>query len=164
MSDTIIPALAPRYVDGRAMRVVGLAERYTEATREAIPGQWTRFHQRLGEVRGRTDPCELGVCADRRDGTEGFEYMTAVAVGEEAPVPNDFVEQRLPARPYAGFSTDDGLAGLQPLIHAVFRDWLPSSGRAPAGDPLFLEVYGEDFDPATLGGPIEIWLPLADPA
>ncbi len=48
-------------------------------------------------------------------------------------------------------------------MDAAFRTWLPTSGRKIGSFPDVLEFYGEDFDPETGLGRVEIWLPLADP-
>src|SRR3546814_149584 len=93
-------------------------------------------------------------------GSSAFDYMTGVMVTEAAPLPPGFVERRTPARRYAVFAEEDGLDGLRPLLHAIFREWLPSSGYAVGEDPVCTEVYGEDFDPVTLKGRIEVWVPV----
>jgi predicted transcriptional regulator YdeE len=46
------------------------------------------------------------------------------------------------------------------LMDAIFHDWLPRSGETAAGNPDFVEVYGEAFDPIRLQGVIEVWVPL----
>ena len=45
-------------------------------------------------------------------------------------------------------------------MDAIFHEWLPRSGHEAAGNPDFVEVYGEDFDPVHLEGVIEVWVPL----
>lgn len=161
MTDAGIIELAPRFADGDRMRVIGLGERYSEASRDRIPMQWKQFHRRLGEVQGRTDQAEFGLCYALAGDSAAFEYVTGVMVDEDAPLPDGFVERRIVPRRHAVFTHRGGVSGLQPLVHAIFRDWLPRSGHEAAGDPLFVEVYGEDFDPRSLSGAIEIWLPLA---
>lgn len=47
-------------------------------------------------------------------------------------------------------------------VDAAFRTWLPVSGRKVGTFPDVFELYGEDFDPDTGRGKVEIWLPLAD--
>lgn len=154
-------ALAPRFAEGAPMRIVGLIERYDDRTRDRIPEQWRRFQDRLGEVRDRVDPAAFGVVWGADEGGPGaFDYMTAVMVDEAAALPPGFVERRTPARRYAVFAEEDGITGLGPLLDAIFRDWLPDSGHAIGEDPVCTEVYGEDFDPASLNGRIEIWVPV----
>jgi AraC family transcriptional regulator len=161
MTDTATIELSPRFADGDRMRVFGLAGRYSEATRDRIPMQWKRLHERLGEVKGRTDTAEFGLCYALGDDSCGFEYVTGVMVGEDAPLPDGFVERRIVPRRHAVFTHRGDVSGIQPLVQAIFRDWLPRSGHQVAGEPLLTEVYGEDFDARSLRGVVEIWLPLA---
>jgi len=162
MTDTRTVALTPRFAEGDRMRVIGLGARYDAATWERIPGQWARLQQRLGEVRGRADAARFGLFYQLSESPLEFEYLCGVIVDEDAPLPVGFVERRLAARRHAVFTHRGDLAGLRPLVHAIFGDWLPRSGHAAAGNPDFVEVYGEDFDPVRLQGVIEVWVPLED--
>ena len=55
-------------------------------------------------------------------------------------------------------------------VDAIFHSWLPASGHehawsfgAPSEDTLaFFERYGEDFNPATGLGNIEVWVPVKE--
>jgi AraC family transcriptional regulator len=152
--------LSPRFAEGGKMRVVGIAERYDTVTMNRIPEQWAHFQQRLADVRGRTDPAQFGICYQLSETPFAFEYLTAVMVGDDAPLPEGFVEKRLPARRHAVFTHRGHPSGLRPLMDAIFQDWLPGSGHRAAGNPDFVEVYGEAFDPVRLEGVIEVWVPL----
>jgi AraC family transcriptional regulator len=162
MTATPTVELSPRFAEGDPMRVIGLAERYDAVTMNRIPEQWAHFQQRLADVRGRTDPAQFGIFYQRSAKPFAFEYLTAVMVAETAPVPAGFVEKRLPARRHAVFSHHGKPSGLRSLVDAIFHEWLPQSGQEAGGDPDFVEVYGEDFDPVRLEGVIEVWVPLAD--
>jgi AraC family transcriptional regulator len=152
--------LTPRFAEGDMMRVVGLAERYDTVTMNRIPEQWAHFQQRIGDVRGRTDPAQFGIYYHLSDKPFAFEYLTAVMVSDDAPVPDGLVEKRLPARRHAVFTHRGHPSGLRPLMDGIFRQWLPRSGHKAAGNPDFVEVYGEAFDPVLLEGVIEVWVPL----
>jgi AraC family transcriptional regulator len=152
--------LMPRFAEGDAMRVIGLGERYDAATRERIPELWARLQQRLDEVRGRSDPAQFGVVYSLSDRRFEFEYLAGVMVDEDTIAPAGFVERRLPARRHAVFSHRGDLAGLRPLVQAIFCEWLPRSDHKAAGNPDLVEVYGEDFDPLRLRGVVEVWVPL----
>ena len=162
MTATQIVELTPRLADGDPMKVIGLCERYKETTMARIPEQWVRLQQRLGELRGRTDPAQLGLFYHFGESPFEAEYVTGVMVAEDAPLPAGFVERRLPARRHAVFTHRGHVGGLRRLVDAIFREWLPGSGHLAAGDPDFVEVYGEDFDPVRLEGVIEVWVPLHD--
>jgi AraC family transcriptional regulator len=153
-------ALTPRFAEGDPMRVIGLGERYHAGTMGRIPEQWARLQQRLGEVRGRTEQAQFGLFYHLGESPFEAEYVTGVMVADDAPLPAGFVERRLPARRHAVFAHRGHVAGLRPLVDAIFREWLPRSGHAAGGDPDFVEVYGENFDPVRLQGVIEVWVPL----
>jgi AraC family transcriptional regulator len=142
MSDIPTVAPAPRFADGDPMRVIGLSERYTDATRDRIPDQWAHLQQRLGEVRGRTDPAQFGLLYQIGESPFEFEYVTGVMVDANAALPAGFVERRLPRRRHAVFTHRGDLSGLRPLVHTIFREWLPQSGYEAAGNPLFTEGAG----------------------
>jgi AraC family transcriptional regulator len=152
--------LKPRFAEGDEMRAIGLAERYDAMTMNRIPEQWAHFQQRISDVRGRTDPAQFGICYKLSESPFAFEYLTAVMVGDDAPLPAGFVERRLPARRHAVFTHRGHPSGLRPLMEGIFRRWLPRSGHKAGGNPDFVEVYGEAFDPVRLEGVIEVWVPL----
>jgi AraC family transcriptional regulator len=162
MNATQAAPLTPRFAKGDPMRVIGLGERYDEAAMARIPEQWTRLQERLPEVRGRIDPAQLGLLYQLSESPFALEYVTGVMVADDAPLPEGLVERRLPACRYAVFSHRGHVSGLRPLLDAIFREWLPRSEEAASGDPDFIEVYGDDFDPARLEGVIEVWVPLRD--
>ena len=162
MTDTGTVGLTPRLAEGDPMRVIGLSERYDAARMECIPEQWERFERMLGDVRGRTDPAHFGLIYQRREDPLEFDYMTAVMVDDDAPLPAGLVERRLPARRHAVFTHRGHVSGLRPLVHAIFREWLPRSGHDAGGNPDFVEVYGDNFDPVRLEGVIDVWVPLRD--
>ncbi len=162
MAGNGIDPLTPRYAGGDVMRVVGLGERYTEDTLAGIPAQWSRFAERVGEVEQRLDPATFGFFYPAEGNATAFDYVAGVMVADGAPVPDGFVERRIPARRHAIFTHRGHVSGLRPLTHRIFHDWLPRSGHRAAGHPLFVEVYGDDFDPAAAAGVVEVWVPLAD--
>jgi AraC family transcriptional regulator len=152
--------LSPRFAEGDPMRVIGLAERYDAVTMNRIPEQWAHFQQRVGEVRDRFELAQFGIFYGRGENPFAFEYLTAVMVGDDAPLPAGFVERRLPARRHAVFTHRGKPSGLRTLVDAIFHDWLPRSGQKAGGNPDFVEVYGDAFDPVRLEGVIEVWVPL----
>ena len=162
MSEAATVELNPRFAGGDPMRVMGLSEHYDAARMDSIPEQWARFQQRLGEVQGRTDPARFGLFYRLSESPFEFDYVTAVMVADDAPLPAGLVERRLPARRHAVFTHRGHVAGLPPLVQAIFREWLPRSGHDAGGNPDFVEVYGNDFDPVRLEGMIEVWVPLRD--
>ena len=92
---------------------------------------------------------------------DAFEYLAGVEISEKSKLPDDFTRVRLPARRYAIFR-NLGNADPRNTLMTIWHDWLPASGYELAGGPQFLYVYGEDFDPETNAGKLEIWIPLKD--
>jgi AraC family transcriptional regulator len=162
MTATRTVELAPRFAEGDPMRVIGLAERYDAGTMGRMPEQWQRLQQRLLDVQGRTDPAQFGLFYHLGESPFEAEYVTGVMVADDAPLPAGFVERRLPARRHAVFTHRGHVSGLRRLVDAIFREWLPQSGQAAGGNPHFVEVYSDDFDPVRLEGVIEVWVPLQD--
>jgi AraC family transcriptional regulator len=49
-------------------------------------------------------------------------------------------------------------------VNTIWHNWLPESGHVPAGSagdiPELIEWYGQDFDPVTGTGTMEVWVPV----
>jgi AraC family transcriptional regulator len=62
------------------------------------------------------------------------------------------------------------VSAISRTVDAIFHAWLPASGYRHAWssgslseDALaFFEQYGEDFNPATGRGNIEVWVPVKE--
>ena len=157
-SDTPSPL---RFVTRGAFRVAGLAARYTVETNGTIPGQWAEFVPRLGEIVGRVDERNYGVClAPDRDGT--FAYMTGVEIDRDAMLPSDFESLRIEAATYAVFEHRGSATTLRDTVMAIWDRGLSANDLAPACAPDF-ELYPAEYDPLDESGGVEIWVPL-DPA
>ncbi|MGF1623849.1 MAG: GyrI-like domain-containing protein [Alphaproteobacteria bacterium] len=153
-------ALSPRFVDGKAMRIVGIRQTHV-GSNAGIPAQWLRFAPHIGRVPGEVDGAAYGVCIDRCSGDgQSFDYIAGVEVASTAAAPEGLSPLSLPARRYAVFHHPGHVSSLPDTIEAIWRTWLPGSGEQPAGEPAFLERYGEAFDPLTGAGGMEIWVPL----
>ena len=66
---------------------------------------------------------------------------------------------RLPAREYAVFTHRDHVSTIDTTIDKIWNEWVPQAGLKVASAPCF-ERYGEEFDPQTGMGGMEIWIPL----
>jgi len=152
--------LTPRFVDGDAMRVIGLMETYTDETMDQVADQWSRFLQRVEGVRGQIDGSKFGIGYDAGQSPFRLDYLTGVMVSEDAPLPRGFVERRIAPTRHAVFTYEGHISCMRPLFDAIFKDWLPRSGCRLTGSPLFVEVYGRSFDPKTGSGTVDIWLPI----
>ncbi|HYM31593.1 MAG TPA: AraC family transcriptional regulator [Candidatus Cybelea sp.] len=160
MDETLLTAIEPpRFADGKPLLIAGLGQRYTCDTSTAIPSQWQRFGPHIGHVAGqKPGRAAYGVrCNSDDDGN--FDYITGVEVTNFSDLPADFARVRLSRRRYAVFTHRDHVSTIRRTINTAWNAWLPASGHEVADAPDF-EFYGEDFDPLTGNGTIEIWIPL----
>jgi AraC family transcriptional regulator len=148
----------PRFVDAKPMQIAGLSETYKQQDVTGIPAQWRRFMPHIGKVPGQASNVGYGVMLAS---SGGVEYLTGVEVsGGASKAGADFKQITLPAGKYVVFPHDADVSTLWKTVDAIYQNWLPDSGHDVAGEPKFIERYGEKFDPATGSGDIEIWVPL----
>ena len=152
----------PRFVNGGAMTIAGLSGRFSGATVNQIPAMWQRFMAQLVGFHGRVGNVAYGVCT-LCDG-EGFGYISGVQVREDARLPAEWKLVRMPAQRYAVFAHHGHVSTLHQTLDAIDREWRPRSGqtfdRDDTESPAFFERYGEEFDPRTDTGGIEVWVPI----
>jgi AraC family transcriptional regulator len=154
----LVDLAPPRFENGKALLVAGLAARYTFGSTEGIPAQWQRFEQYLGHIPGQVGDTKFGVCCNPDDAGH-FDYVAGVEVTGFAEPPDEFARVRIPAQRYAVFSHREHIAGIRGTIYTIWNKWLPESGHQVADAPNF-ERYGPDFDPRTGAGVVEIWVPI----
>jgi AraC family transcriptional regulator len=153
------PLEPPRLVAGKSLLVAGLAARFSFETAAGIPALWQRFVPHIGHVPGQLGGVAYGVCFNADDGDGSFDYLAGVAVASFADLAENFARVRIPEQSYAVFVHRDHASNLQSTFQAIWRDWLPRSGRQASDGPSF-ERYDEAFDPRTGTGPVEVWVPL----
>ncbi len=152
--------LQPRFEKAGPLDIVGLPKNFTSETRLQIPALWERFSKWIGHVPHQIGHTTYGVIRNNDKG-RGFYYMAGVAVSSTAAVPDDLRLVQLPEQRYAVFTHQGNVSQLFDTMCAIYAQWVPSAGDVLADAPCF-ERYGEDFDPQTGIGTIEIWLPLLD--
>lgn len=159
MERTFIDDLEPpRFVDGPALLIAGLSERYTEDTSAGIPAQWQRFVPYIGKVPGQVGQTSYGICRNA-DGAGSFDYVCGVEVSDFANVPEPLVRLRIPAQRYAVFVHRGHITAIRNTLNTIWNRWLPASGIQVVDAPDF-ERYDERFDPCTGMGEVEFWLPV----
>jgi len=153
----------PVIKDAEAKIIAGFRERY-QGTMGGVLTQWQRFAPHVGKIAGETSLCAYGLCFDTANPSRTFEYMTGVEVADASAVPAEFSVVAIPAQKYAVFSHRGHIAGLRETFDTIWSKALPESGlqvaTAVAGAPDFFEFYTQEFDPTTLSGVIEIWIPI----
>jgi len=159
-SSHTVPLEAPRFESGGPMLMAGLRGHFTTSTWDGIPKQWSRF-MALGEIPGQVGKVHYGLCFDKPD---GIDYLSGIEVSGAANLPGELVTVQIPAQKYAVFPHREHVSKIYTTVDAIWRTWFPGSGHEPvrpaAGAPSFFERYGEQFDPATGMGDIEVWIPI----
>jgi AraC family transcriptional regulator len=150
----------PRFETGKPLLVAGLGERYNFESGAAIPGQWSRFQQAVPNIPGRVGQVFYGVCCNGDD-AGNFDYIAGVEVSDFSDLPREFAKVRIPEQRYAVFTHKDHISTIRRTITTIWNQWLPASGLKAADAPNF-ERYGENFDPVTGNGGLEIWVPVKD--
>ena len=81
--------------------------------------------------------------------------------GDEAP---EGLEARdVPANRYAVFTHVGEVHRIKETYEEIFGTWLPGSEWIRGEGPDF-ELYDERFDPKTMGGEVDIYVPIAPKA
>jgi len=155
----------PRFVDGQAMLIAGINRRYPRDKLDRIAEQWAALPQQLQFISGRLNAKTYGVWYDvLKPGGGPMHYATGVLVGEFAPIHPSLSRFNIPPQRYAVFAHRGAASEIRKTVDAIFSQWLPKSGKQHhyegSGAPDFFEVYGENFDPATGLGDIEVWVPI----
>jgi AraC family transcriptional regulator len=159
MDETLITNLEPpRFETGKPLLIAGLGERYTCETSKAIPSQWQRFGPHFGNIPHQVGRTAYGVCCNGDD-DGNFDYVCGVEVSSFSELPSNLTRVRIPGQRYAVFRHRDHISTIRRTFATIWNKWLPESGHVAADAPEF-ERYGEDFDPVSGTGGVEIWIPL----
>lgn len=154
---------SPRIETLDAFTIAGLGADFEPGKTAGIPALWQKFNDYFGHIPGQIGKTAFGVCT-MLPGKPGFRYVAGVRVAKgHDDLPAEFETIAVPAQTWAIFQHHGHINGIAATVDAAFRTWLPASGRKVGAFPDVLEFYGEDFDPETGLGRVEIWLPLADP-
>jgi AraC family transcriptional regulator len=159
MDETLIADLPPpRFESLKPLLVAGLCERYNHESSKAIPAQWQRFQPYIGNIPGQIGGTAYGVCFNGDD--EGnFDYIAGVEVTDFSRLPPELARVRLAAQTYAVFSHRGHVSTIRRTIMTIWNQWLPQS-ELEVADAADFERYGEEFDPLTGNGGLEIWIPI----
>ncbi|MBP0592411.1 AraC family transcriptional regulator [Paraburkholderia sp. LEh10] len=159
MDESLLTNLEPpRFVNGEPLLVAGLSERYNCESSSGIPAQWQRFNTIFGKVPGQIGHVAYGVSYNPDD-SGNFDYMCGVEVADFSALPAELGRVRIGAQRYAVFTHREHISTIRRTCNTIWNKWLPESGHTPADAPNF-ERYGEQFNPVTGMGGVEIWVPL----
>src|SRR5579859_6469381 len=144
-----------------AIEVAGLRMNHTidDHMFVAIGKQWEEFSPMIETVPNKKGHSDFGLCFDMTGGHTSFDYMAGVEVSTLDGVKQPLAGIRLRPKTCAVFAHNDHVSRLNETVAKAWQ-WLRASGReldANASEPTFIEHNGENFDPQTGFGDIEIW-------
>ncbi|HEX3119552.1 MAG TPA: GyrI-like domain-containing protein [Candidatus Acidoferrum sp.] len=152
----------PRLQERRALLMAGLQEHYTPQTQNTIPEQWKRLP--FSKIPGQLGHMAYGVVLNLDEKSGEFDYFCGVEIAKLSPAHAMLKSYRSPQQKYAIFCHRENVARLRDTIHAIFSSWLPTSGQTLAHpaptSPNVIEYYGENFDPESGTGDMEVWIPI----
>lgn len=157
-AETSITLPEPRIEQGKPMLIAGFGGSFSVDKVAGIPALWQRFAPHIGHVPGQIGYTTYGVSLNCDD-NGNFDYIAGVEVSDFDNLPAELAHTRVPAQTYAIFEHRGHVTAIKQTYEAIWRDWLPKSGRKPADGPT-LERMDQRFDPATGNGVLEIWLAL----
>ncbi len=159
MSQTLITTIEPtRFELSLPMLIAGLGGRFTVENHTGIPSLWQRFGHHIGHISGQVGGKAYGI-VHNYDEDGNFDYIAGVEVSDFSHTPAEWQRIRIPEQRYAVFTHRDHVSTIGQTCSAIWNSWLPQSGHQVADAPT-IELYGEDFNPATGTGLIEVWFPV----
>ncbi len=149
----------PRYEKLHDLAIVGISRYYPFEKVGEIPDQWQSFAPLIPQVAISGSPATYGVIYN--GGDNSFDYLCGVELLAGNQAPKGMVSMIVPAQSYAVFWHAGHVATLRETCDAIWSDWLPSSDKAVVEAPWF-ERYGDQFNPTTGSGGLEVWIPVSD--
>jgi len=157
-----VAALSPRIEAAGPLLIAGLRIPLDAQAAQKIPQLWNEFVASQHTLAQRVGEVNYGLCVHAH-GYE-YQYLAACAVWDFNGLPDRFSAIVIPAQQYAVFAHRGSVANIKATIDFAFDQWLPDAPYRHAtgaeNTVHFFERYGEQFDPLTGTGDIEIWLPL----
>ncbi len=155
--------LTPRFFELPPLLLAGMREPLNEQSAQTIPLLWQKFSPYIGNIPHQLgNRVAYGLCVRSSESSNGsYYYMAACEVGEFTDLPAGLSPLIVPTHKYAVFRHDGHVARIKETIDVVFDQWLPISGFTHSSESIhFFERYGEDYNPETEVGGMEIWLPV----
>ena len=149
----------PREMQGKSLLIAGLRARAKSGAE--IPELWQRLMTQ--KIPNQVGQAGYGLNFNTRSEEDDFEYLAGVEVSDSSGLPSGLTSVRIPAQRYAVFSHRSHVSAVHQTCEKIAK-WLPNSGytcvESVADVPDFFERYGEEFNPRTGTGGIEIWVPI----
>lgn len=144
-----------------ALLIAGFARRYAPEAMSRIVEQWRDFAAYLDKIPSRIGRTTYGVVSGSQSDPNGVGYLSGIAVSDLTLVPSRFDRLRIPSQTFAKFAHGGKVSDIHSTVDSIWNVWLPASGYVSVDEGLlFIEFYGESFDPQSSRGDIEIWFPV----
>ena len=155
--------MTPEKIHTDAFRVVGPGGEFSPENMAGIPALWEELMSRAGEIVSVSGPLPAAFGA-MSGAPDKFLYVAGFSADGGA-VPEGMRALEIPAGNYAKFAHqaagEDGFQdSLRETFERISREWMPASGLKMRWPAPVLERYGEKFDPKTMTGELEIWMPV----
>lgn len=158
--------MEPVYKEMEEIMAVGMGKSFKLGEFEAIAGLWQRFEKRAGEIENVVPGFSLGVCLEQHpeieieDGDK-FIYIAAYPVNskKDSPVPGGMKQVRIPKSRYAVFTHRGPIDKITQTVNYIWGTWIPKNSASVKKGPDF-EFYDERFNPETLEGEVDIYIPV----
>ena len=155
--------MTPERIHTDAFRVVGPGGEFSHENMAGIAALWEELMSRAGEVVSVSGPLPAAFGA-MSGAPDKFLYVAGFSADGDA-VPEGMRALEIPAGNYAKFAHqaagEDGFQdSLRETFERISREWMPASGLKMRWPAPVLERYGEKFDPKTMTGELEIWMPV----
>jgi AraC family transcriptional regulator len=155
--------LTPDFITAGPFTILGITEHLDDCSAQKIPNLWNKLMQDYwNKIPGSVNDVGYGLCIDLDKGN--CIYLAGREVNEIQSIPDFLQVFVLPSQTYAVFKHSESVMQIRQTINNIFNQWLPSSGyQLTSTDKnrlVFFERYGEEFNPDTGKGGIEIWLPI----
>jgi len=157
--------MEPKIVSRDKELAVGMGGGFAPKSTNEIGELWGQFVKRMSEIESAKHDYSLGICCPAHPqiemrNSDCFVYIAAVPVEAAGTVPQGMVQVEIPGGRYAVFTHKGPISELAHTIDFIWGTWIPKSEYEKREGPDF-ELYDERFDPETLAGEIDIYVPVA---
>lgn len=158
--------MEPNTVQREEETVVGLGGSFGEQPFNGISKLWDEFSKRSNEIAHQKPGFVLGVCMMKSHPDcplqpgDSIVYMAAKPVTKVEDVPAGMIVQKIPASKYAVFTHKGPLSALPQTIQYIMGTWVPQNSELHKKGAPNLELYDHRFNPETLDGEIDIYIPI----
>ncbi len=123
-----------------------------------IPRLWGKFCERVEQVENKSEPLAgYGICHNFDVETKKFDYIAAVGVDDDNPVPPEMISFEIPEQDYAVFECT--LPTLMDTMGKIYDEWLTKSEYERSPGPEF-EFYDNNFNPNDENSKLYLYIPV----